>query len=304
MNYVARGGTDADALATLGARLARLQRRLAPEALAELKDLAGGESLSALARGLFRACDPKAHAEEAQARSGAAEPGEAQRAEAARALARAAAKPFLKPAFRRRLIALRRESEQTIDRHTIDEVLYSGFDAAAVEKARAKVADFRAWIAGARDELTALQLLYAGTRPLKLSLEDLRELRAALARPPVSATPAQLWRAFEAAEAEKVAGGGGGSLADLVSLARHALIPAGTLAPYRDELMARYRAWLDERGGDSAFGAEHSASGWTAWRSTSPKASPSRRTISTSAGSASTAAWAARMRCSATRSSR
>ena len=256
LNYVARGGTDADALATLGARLARLQRRLAPEALAELKDLAGGESLSALARGLFRACDPKAHVAEAQARSGAAEPGEAERAEAARALARAAAQPFLKPAFRRRLTALRRESEQTIDRHTIDEVLYSGFDAAAVEKARAKVADFRAWIAGARDELTALQLLYAGTRPLKLSLEDLRELRAALARPPVSATPAQLWRAFEAAEAEKVAGGGGGSLADLVSLARHALIPAGTLAPYRDELMARYRAWLDERGGDSAFGAE------------------------------------------------
>ena len=256
LNYVARGGTDPDALATLGARLARLQRRLAPEELAELKDLAGGESLSALARGLFRACDPKAHAAEAKARSGAAEPDEAQRAEAARALARAAAAPFLKPAFRRRLIALRRESEQTIDRHSIDEVLYSGFDAAAVEKARAKVADFRAWIAGNRDELTALQLLYAGARPLKLSLEDLRELRAALARPPVSATPAQLWRAFEAAEAEKVAGGGGESLADLVSLARHALIPAGTLAPYRDELMARYRAWLDERGGADAFGAE------------------------------------------------
>ena len=256
LNYAARGGTDPDALTTLAARLARLQRRLAPEELAELKDLAGGESLSALARGLFRACDPGAQTEAAKARSGAAAPGEAQRAEAARALARAAAAPFMKPAFRRRLLALRRESEQTIDRHSIDEVLYSGFDAAAVEKARAKVADFRAWIAANRDELTALQLLYAGTRPLKLSLEDLRELRAALARPPVSATPAQLWRAFEAAEAEKVAGGGGESLADLVSLARHALIPAGTLTPYRDELMARYRAWLDERGGGGAFGAE------------------------------------------------
>ena len=53
-----------------------------------------------------------------------------------------------------------------------------------------------------------------------------------------------------------MAGGGGESLADLVSLARHALIPAGTLAPYRDQLMARYRAWLDERGGGGAFGAE------------------------------------------------
>lgn len=30
---------------------------------------------------------------------------------------------------------LRRQSEQTIDRHTIDDVLYSGFDASAVESA-------------------------------------------------------------------------------------------------------------------------------------------------------------------------
>ena len=30
---------------------------------------------------------------------------------------------------------LRRQGEQTIDRHTIDGVLYSGFDASAVESA-------------------------------------------------------------------------------------------------------------------------------------------------------------------------
>ena len=86
------------------------------------------------------------------------------------------------------------------------DVLHSGFDASAVEKARAKVTDFRAWIEARKDELTALQVLYAGARPLKLSLKDLRELRDALSRPPVSAAPVQLWRAFEAVEADKVAG--------------------------------------------------------------------------------------------------
>jgi hypothetical protein len=91
-------------------------------------------------------------------------------------------------------------------------VLYSGFDAAAVDKARDKVQDFRAWIAGHKDELTALQVLYASTRPLKLALKDLRQLKDALARPP--ATPVQLWRAFEAVEADKVKGSGGQQLAD------------------------------------------------------------------------------------------
>ena len=135
-------------------------------------------------------------------------------------------------------------------------MLYAGFDAAAVEKARNKVQDFRAWIAEHKDELTALQVLYAGTRPLKLSLKDLRQLKDALARPPVAATPAQLWRAFEAVEADKVKGSGGQQLADLVNLVRHALIPALTLVPYRDELRERYETWLKERDAVRVFTAE------------------------------------------------
>ena len=66
-------------------------------------------------------------------------------------------------------------------------MLYSGFDAAAVEKAQATVQDFRAWIEQHRDELTALQVIYAGVRPLKLSLGDLRRLRDAIPRPPLAA---------------------------------------------------------------------------------------------------------------------
>ncbi|MGH8608311.1 MAG: type I restriction-modification enzyme R subunit C-terminal domain-containing protein, partial [Gammaproteobacteria bacterium] len=135
-------------------------------------------------------------------------------------------------------------------------MLYAGFDASAVEKAQAKVKDFRNWIAEHKDELTALQVLYAGTRPLKLSLKDLRQLKDALARPPFAATPVQLWRAFEAVESEKVNGHGGQQLADLVNLVRHALIPTFTLVPYRDVLRERYQAWLVERDAEHAFTPE------------------------------------------------
>jgi type I restriction enzyme, R subunit len=135
-------------------------------------------------------------------------------------------------------------------------VLYAGFDAAAVEKARTRVHDFRAWIDAHKDELTALQVLYAGTRPLRLSLRELRQLRDALARPPLGTTPVQIWRAFEAVEADKVRGSGGRQLADLVNLVRHALIPSFTLVPYREELRERYQAWLVERDAESAFSLE------------------------------------------------
>ena len=46
LNHVARGGINPDALTTLAARLARLQRRFSPAQLAELKELAGRQFLS------------------------------------------------------------------------------------------------------------------------------------------------------------------------------------------------------------------------------------------------------------------
>ena len=253
LNYVAQGGIDSEALTTLAGRLARLQREFTPSQLAELKELAGGKSFQTLAHGLLEACDSDAQVEAAKQQFNTWQPSEEQFAQAAEQLARAATTPFMKAAFRRRILEIREQNEQTIDRHTVDNVLYSGFDASAVEKARAKVTDFRKWIRAHKDELTALQLLYAGTHPLKLSLKDLRALKDALGRPPVSATPVQLWRAFEATEADRVGGCGGSQLADLVSLVRHALMPATTLVPYRDELRERYQAWLHERDADNAF---------------------------------------------------
>lgn len=162
-------------------------------------------------------------------------------------LAQAATTPFMKAAFRRRILEIRTQNEQTIDRHTIDTVLYSGFDAAALDKAQSKVKDFRQWLADHKDELTVLQVIYSGTKPLKISLKDLRLLQDKLSIPPLAATPAQLWRAFQAVEADTVKGIGGSQLADLVSLVRHAIQPTVTLEPYAAVVRERYDQWLAEK---------------------------------------------------------
>ena len=192
----------------------------------------------------------------AKAQHDVEEPTSEQIEAAAAQLARDAVTPFLKPALRHRILEIQRQSEQTVDRHTIDEVLYADFDAAALQKARAKVTDFQAWLQDHKDELAAIQAIYAGTRPLNLTLADLRQLRDAIAAPPLSATPRQLWRAFEASAPERVQGQGGDLLADLVHLVRCALLPNFTLVPYRDGLHKRYQAWLQERDADNAFTEE------------------------------------------------
>jgi type I restriction enzyme R subunit len=245
LNYVAQGGTEPDALVTLAGRLARLQRDFDADQLAELKTLAGGESFPDLAHDLLNACDPDAQRDAARDQFQiTGDPTEDQLRAAGERLAQEAVTPFLKAAFRRRILEIRQQNEHTVDRHTIDDVLYSGFDASAVDKARTRIQDFRGWIDAHKDELTALQVLYEGTRPLKLSLKDLRQLRDALARPPLAATPEQIWRAYQAVEADKVKRTGGSVLTDLVSLVRHALRPSSILMPYPEELLERYNAWL------------------------------------------------------------
>ena len=253
LEYVGQGGTDADALTTLAGRLARLQREFTPAQITELRDLAGGKSLPDLSSDLMRACDADAQIDAAKLQFGTTQPTEQQIDQATEQLAQQAVTPLLKAALRRRILEIRALNEQTIDRHTIDAVTFSDFDASAVEKARAKVQDFRAWIAANKDQLTALQVLYSGTKPLKLSLKDLRQLRDALAMPPLAATPTQLWRAFEIVEAAKVAEAAptttrpGEQLADLVSLVRHAIAPAAPLEPYAGEVRLNYREWIRQK---------------------------------------------------------
>jgi type I restriction enzyme R subunit len=256
LEYVAQGGTDPDALSTLAGRLARLQREFSTDQLAELRELAGGKGFAELAGDLMKACDPDAQIAKAKEKFSTQAPSREQVEKATGELARAATTPFMKAAFRRRILEIRAQNEQIIDRHTIDAVLYSGFDASAVEKAQNKVKDFRKWIEERKDELTALQVIYAGTKPLKISLKELRRLKDALAAPPLAATPTQLWRAFEAAEADAVKGPGGSQLADLVTLVRHAIEPTTSLAPYADAVRQRYEAWLAEKHVEAKFTPE------------------------------------------------
>lgn len=248
LEYVAQGGLDEDALLTLAGRLARVQRELSPPQLIELQELADGRSLPDLARSLVEACNPDRQLAAARERFATADPTPEQIATVAEGLAEEAVTPFLKAAFRRRLLEMRLQNEQTIDRHTLDELLYAGVDASSVQQAETRVQVFRRWLEENRDELAALQALYSGTRPLRLSLRDLRNLRDALKEPPLIATPQQLWRAFqvtegvvpEEANAERR---GGDVLADLVALVRHALTPESSLVPFAEEVQRRYADW-------------------------------------------------------------
>jgi type I restriction enzyme R subunit len=250
LNHVAMGGRDPEVLSTLAARFARMNQEITAPQSRELAQLAGGQDLSAIAGKLVKAIDPDAQEDAARQANGlpeGAEPTAEQVRQAAERLTSEAVRPILSAGFRNRLLEIKQATEQTIDRASLDEVTQAGFDAAALDKARGRVESFRQWIEDHKAEIMALQLIYSRRYANRVKFEDVKELAARIQRPPLAATPEELWRAYEALDKSKVRGSGGRQLADIVSLILHAARPDEPLTPFQSVVMQRYRAWLDQQ---------------------------------------------------------
>jgi type I restriction enzyme, R subunit len=243
---IAFGADDADTVSSLAGRLARLQHELTTDDETRVAEASGGRALPALIRLLLDALDPDRQAAQARA-AGHLDPGEAELAAAARDLRQIGVAPFRdSPDLRTALITAQGRNEIVIDIVSQDSVTQAGFDAAATESLRRTVDDFRQFIEDNRDEIAALQILY--DEPYSraaLTREQLKELAAALHRPPHLWTEEKLWNAYAAVERDRVRGlGTQRVLTDLVALVRHALQPDGELAPYPEQVRRRYEAWL------------------------------------------------------------
>ncbi|HRE83483.1 MAG TPA: type I restriction-modification enzyme R subunit C-terminal domain-containing protein [Opitutaceae bacterium] len=251
------GGRDEDTLTTLAARLARLDRELDVTQRQQIAETSGGYTPATLAGALLRAVDPDAIAERAAGQPGA-EPHEVapENFESARQqLITAACAPFDQPALRTALESLKRETEQTLDIFTPDEVLSSGFDTAAKAKAAGLVQAFRDYIAQRHAEIAALQILYSRPYAQRLTEPMLKELERKLRDTHATWTEDRLWDAFAVTSPSRVKGRSQpGRFADLVALVRFALEQQPVLEPFAESVNARFDTWLKQRSSSQLSG--------------------------------------------------
>ena len=246
LDGIAYGDDDEDTVSSLAGRLARLQHKATADEHALIADYSDGRGLNVLIGHLFDALDPDRQLAQARA-AGHLTPDETQIAAAAWELRQIAVAPFRdSPNLRETLNAIQARNEIIGDTYSIDEVVDAGYDAAATDRLRGTVEAFRRFIEDNRDEIAALRILYnepyGRARP---TFAQLKELAAALQRPPYAWTEAQLWNAYATLERDRVRGVGAPRvLTDLVALVRHALQPDGELLPYPEQVRARYEAWL------------------------------------------------------------
>ncbi len=235
LEAVAFGNREKEVLSSLASRLARLDRQLNKDERKMVENVASGKPLTAIAHGLVDALDPDSQLEAAKKATGMEEPPPEAIEKAAVTLLAEAAKPIAaNPPLRNKLVELKKAYEQTIDTLSKDQVIEAGFSADANDRARAIVQSFEKFIQEHKDEITALQILYSHPYKQRLTLKSIKELAAAIEKPPRGWTPDLLWRAYEALDKSKVHASGGKMLTDIVSLVRFALHQEGELQPFRD----------------------------------------------------------------------
>ncbi|MDE2823014.1 MAG: helicase-related protein, partial [Chloroflexota bacterium] len=242
LDQVAWGDRNPDVLITLASRLARLDRRLTSEDRASVEAAADGQTLQSLIGTLVDSDNPDKALEAARLASGLDDPPKSVVDEALRKRLDDAARPIAaNPALRQHLSELHRRYEQTIDTVSADTLLGAGY---SEEEARKTVKSFREYLEEHRDEITALQVLYARPYTGRLRHEDVRALADALKAPPRSWTPETLWAAYARLDASKVRGSSQRMMTDIVALVRYAIGDADELAPFADGVHERFRGWM------------------------------------------------------------
>jgi type I restriction enzyme, R subunit len=255
LELVRAGNRDEDVLATLAARLDRMDRRLSPVQREQIEAASGGVALRELVAGILDRLDPDVEDERARALAGLPEGApvsEAQVQAAQVVLHEEAAAPIAyDPKLCEALLEVRKAQEITIDVVTLDEVTRSGVRADLAmdhDADKALIGEFEAFCKEHKDELDALMVLYDRPYAQRLTRKQLMELVAAIQRPPRQWTGEALWAAYERVEKGRVRGASRGRLlTDLISLARHAMGVEPELVSYADQAGERFENWLGQQ---------------------------------------------------------
>ncbi len=244
LDRVKQGASDDDLLATVAARLVRLEGKLNADQEVQVEQVAG-VAIKQMAEALVTAVDADKIKEMAAERIGEERDPSGEEIEAVKEeLVEAALEPLQKAKVRETLLNLQSQTEQVIDIATQDTLVSAGF--VGSDQAKSLVETFEAWIKDHHDEYVALKAYFETPYPERPTLKDFKDLAAALQAPPLHLTAQRLWQAYQQVKADQVKGSG--KLAtDLVSLIRFAVGQDDELIPHADIVKLRFDLWLEEQ---------------------------------------------------------
>ena len=246
---VALGNKDKDTITSLAGRLAALDNEIDNTDRESIENISGGKSLNNLVNILLDAVDPDKAIEKACNIFSTDSPSKQQVHEAEKELADIACVPFDNAKLRNLIIDIKKRNEQIIDTVSKDQVILSGFGEQAKERAKAVVNTFHQFIEDNKDELDALQIIYDkpyGER--HITYLQIKNLAAAIEKPPYQLTPELVWQAYENLDKARVRKAGPQKLlTNIISLVRFNIGEVNILEPFTETVDQRFAAWLEQQ---------------------------------------------------------
>lgn len=244
IDQIAQGRRDFDAVSSLAARLAVLDRRIDNEDRQRIAEVGKGATLKVLARLLVNAISPDVIEAEIINRYGSLDATDAAQIKAVEEDLKEQACAALDDAELRNVIkVIKRKTDIVIDEVTTDEVTVAAYD---MQQAQKRVTSFREFIETNKNELLALQILYSQPYPKRrLTYASIKELAVRLTDPPHHLTTADVWQAYKRLESSLVRGAPSDKvLTDIISLVRFATGQVELLEPYAARVEQRFNLWI------------------------------------------------------------
>ncbi len=233
-----------DETTTLASRLARLERQMTPAERVEVNAVAK-QPFSAILAGLISVADPDVIAERVAETTTSNQPANEETVR--REIVARVIEPIAGNApLRQRLLELRATHDLLIDETSKDTLIDASGHVDKV-KAIAIVTSWRDYLETNKDEITAIQAIYAQPKHPKVAYNELKELADRINRPPRNWTVDVLWSAYEALDTGRVKHSARHTTTDLVALIRYAIGFDNELVPYASTIEQRWTNWLAQQ---------------------------------------------------------
>ncbi|MDI3322008.1 DEAD/DEAH box helicase family protein [Pinibacter soli] len=248
LQNVAMGNTSEEILSTLANRLVRLDRQINEKEKASFADQAGGASIGHVVKQLLNAYDPDTinNIQTAVIRENiGTSPDHINTTAKAQhdKLIEQAVAVFNNPELRNFIVDVRKKYDQVIDHINIDAVTKMGWVKDQDAAAELTISNFKAWMEGHKDEITALQIFYSQPyRRRELTYRMIKDLCDKLTSEQPLLAPSHVWRAYE--QLKQAGGAAKNELTALVSLIRNICGIDDTLTSYDKMVDKNFQTWV------------------------------------------------------------
>jgi type I restriction enzyme R subunit len=248
LTAIAVGNREEELFSSLANRLIRLEKQITEQEKQQFGEKTDGKTLKNVVNNLLQAYNPDI-IDDLKAKIDIEMLGESPMAKEEafnkmhEELKEKAAEIFHSAELREFIDNVRRAHEQTIDISNPDTLLNKGWANDSKDRAEVIIADFKAWIALHKDEITALQIFY--TQPYRrreLNYKMIHDILEKIKLEKPHLAPYSIWKAYE--QIEQTNGSPKSELIALVSLLRRVSGVDSVLMDYSNKVDLNFRDWI------------------------------------------------------------